>query len=376
MKKSRISNAFVFGTLGVLLALNAYAEGDACPTADCAAEAKSIAEPIALTTTAPVTVAPVGELAGVSVLIDKTIKIMTADVDEMAASVFKANKKMIKPDDEAEAKVSIRKSVIQQLEMQAILERECDKESITVTDKERDDFFAKVTGGESTYEKIAEESNMPVEKFLEFFTKNIRIEKLLNSKIADLPKPTDEEVKARFDQVVEANPESVKTPESVEASHVLIKVDEATKDEEAKKKIDAIRIKLVEGADFAEVAKENSDCPSKDKGGSLGEFGRGQMVPEFEEAAFTQKIGEVGPVVKTQFGYHIIKVDSKKEAGEVKFDDVKEQIAESIVKESANKIRSEFIAGLRDAAQIENLEAPVVSDPMQAQPKELPEWAR
>ncbi len=376
MKKSRISNAFIFGTLGVLLAINAYAEGDACPTADCDAEAKSIAEPIALTTAVPAAAVPAKELEGVSVLIDKTIKIMTSDVDEMAAAVFKANQKMIQPDDEAEAKASIRKSVIQQLVMQAILERECDKESIDVTDKERDDFFAKVTGGKSTYEQVAEESNMPLEKFLEFFNKNIRIEKLLNSKIAALPEPTDEEVKARFDQVVEANPESVKTPESVEASHVLIKVDEDTKDEDAKKKIDAIRIKLLEGADFAEVAKESSDCPSKAEGGSLGEFGRGQMVKEFEEAAFTQKIGEVGPVVKTQFGYHIIKVDSKKEAGEIKFDDVKEQIAESMVKESANKIRSEFIEGLRDAAQIENLEAPVVSDPMQAQPKEVPEWAQ
>lgn len=376
MKKSIISNAFVFGTLGVLCALNAYAEGDACATTNCATEAKAVAEPVALTVAEPVAVDPAKELAGVSVIIDKTIKIMTADVDEMAAAVFTANKAMIKPENEAEAKASIRQSVIQQLEMQAILERECNKEAIAVTDKERDEFFAKVTGGKSTYEQVAEESKMPVEKFLAFFTKNIRIEKLLNGKIADLPKPTDEEVKARFEQVVEANPESVKTPESVEASHILIKVDENTKDEDAKKKIDAIRVKLVAGADFAEMAKESSDCPSKTNGGSLGDFGRGQMVKEFEDAAFTQKIGEIGEVVKTQFGYHIIKVDSKKEAGEVKFDDVKDKIAESMVKESANKIRSEFIASLRDAAQIENLEAPVVSEPVQAEPKDLPEWAR
>ena len=376
MKKSRISNAFVFGTLSALLALNAYAEGDVATGAELAAEVKPVAEPVALTVAEPVAVAPAQDHAGVSVIIDKTIKIMTVDVDEMAAAVFSANKAMIQPENEAEAKASIRQSVIQQLEMQAILERECDKESIVVTDKERDEFFAKVTGGKSTYEEIAEESNMPVEKFLAIFTKNIRIEKLLDAKIANLPKPTDEEVKARFDQVIEANPEAVKTPESVEASHILVTVDEDTKDEDAKKKIDAIRLKLLEGADFAEMAKESSDCPSKANGGSLGDFGRGQMVKEFEDAAFTQKIGEVGPVVKTQFGYHIIKVNSKKEAGEVKFDDVKEQIAESMVKESANKIRSEFISGLRDAAQIENLETPVVSEPVQAESRDLPEWAR
>ncbi len=377
-KKSRISNAFVFGTLGVLLSVNCYADGEVVPKAT--NEAAVVEAPVALTAEATAVCgavcAPATDNAGVSVLIDKTIKIMTSDVDEMALAVFTANQAQIPPEQVEEAKQSIRQSVIQQLIMQAILERECDKESVTVTDQDRDEFFAKVTGGNSTYEQIAAESKMTVEKFLAFFTKNIRIEKLLESKIEGIPAPTDAEVKARFDQVVEANPDAVKTPESVEASHILVKIDDVTNEADAKKKIEDIRVKLVAGADFTSLAKENSDCPSKDNGGSLGLFGRGQMVKEFEDAAFTQKIGEIGEVVKTQFGYHVIKVDSKKEASEVKFEDVKAQIAESMVKESANKVRSEFISGLREATQIENLESPVVSDPVQAQPRELPEWAR
>lgn len=385
MKKTKISNAFVFGTLGVLMSVNCYAEGDVAPAAATPApevkpiEAPAVLKaeaPAVLKAEAPVAVVPAADSAGVSVLIDKTIKIMTSDVDEMAQAVFTANQAQIPPEKIEEAKQSIRQSVIQQMVMQAILDRECDKEKITVTDQERDEFFAKVTDGKSTYEQVAAESKMTVEKFLAFFTKNIRIEKLLKSKIANIPVPTDEEVKAKFDQVVAANPDAVKVPETAEASHILVKVDEKTSDADAKKKIDDIRAKLIAGADFATVAKENSDCPSKEKGGSLGQFGRGQMVKEFEDAAFTQKIGEIGEVVKTQFGYHIIKVDSKKEASEVKFEDVKAQIAESISKEAVNKVRSDFIAGLREAAQIENLESPVVSDPVQAQPRELPEWAR
>lgn len=323
----------------------------------------------------------------VSVVIDKTIKIMTADVDAMVDAVFKANAASIPEDKKEEAKQTIRQKVIMQLTLQALLQRECDKVSIAVTDKERDDFFAKATGGKVSIADVAKDSNMTVEKFMSLLTTNLRIEKLLNSKIEKIPAPTDAEVKARFDKIVETNPEAVKVPETVSASHILVKVDEKTTDAVAKKKIDELHAKLVAGADFAQLAKENSDCPSSSKGGSLGEFGKGQMVKEFEDAAFSQKVGAVGPVVKTSFGYHIIKVDAKNPAHEVKFDDVKDDILKALKSESANKARTDFIEGVQKAAQIENLEAPVVvSKPVEApvasepgeaktQSRELPAWA-
>ena len=82
-------------------------------------------------------------------------------------------------------------------------------------------------------------------------------------------------------------------------------------DAEAKAKAEEIRTKLVAGGDFALLAKsESSDTGSGEQGGDLGSFGRGQMVPEFDQAAFAAKPGEITPVVKTQFGYHVIKVES------------------------------------------------------------------
>lgn len=71
---------------------------------------------------------------------------------------------------------------------------------------------------------------------------------------------------------------------------------------------EGLRKQLLAGADFAGLAEAHSDCPSKRSGGDLGEFKRGQMVPEFDQAAFSQKVGEIGPIVETKFGYHIIKV--------------------------------------------------------------------
>ncbi len=85
-------------------------------------------------------------------------------------------------------------------------------------------------------------------------------------------------------------------------------------DAAAKAKIDDILAKIKAGEDFAALAKEHSACPSGMRGGDLGEFGKGQMVKEFEVASFTQPIGEVGAPVKTQFGYHLIKVTSRDDA--------------------------------------------------------------
>ncbi|MBR2254256.1 MAG: peptidyl-prolyl cis-trans isomerase [Candidatus Methanomethylophilaceae archaeon] len=90
---------------------------------------------------------------------------------------------------------------------------------------------------------------------------------------------------------------------SVNASHILVK---NAKDAES------IMSRLQKGEDFAELAKRYSKCPSKSKGGNLGWFGKGEMVPEFEKAAFEGKIGEIVGPVKTEFGYHIIKINDQK----------------------------------------------------------------
>ena len=86
------------------------------------------------------------------------------------------------------------------------------------------------------------------------------------------------------------------------ARHILVKTEEACMD---------LKNKIQEGADFGEMAKEHSDCPSGREGGSLGEFGPGQMVPEFDTVVFNDAVGEVHGPVKTQFGYHLIEITSR-----------------------------------------------------------------
>jgi parvulin-like peptidyl-prolyl isomerase len=99
---------------------------------------------------------------------------------------------------------------------------------------------------------------------------------------------------------------------SVRASHILLMYkgssrSSATRSKaEAEQQIGQLKAQIDGGADFAALAREHSDCPSRAQGGDLGQFGKGQMVPEFENAAFSMQVGEVSGVVETAFGYHLI----------------------------------------------------------------------
>ena len=132
---------------------------------------------------------------------------------------------------------------------------------------------------------------------------------------------TDEEAKQYFDE----HPEQFAGEETVSASHILVE-DEA--------KAFELLADIREGkVTFEEAAAEHSKCPSGRNGGNLGEFGRGQMVPEFDTACFTMEVGALSEPVKTQFGYHLIRLDSKKDAVPMHFGDVREGITRQLTME-------------------------------------------
>jgi peptidyl-prolyl cis-trans isomerase C len=130
---------------------------------------------------------------------------------------------------------------------------------------------------------------------------------------------TEEELKEYFEE----NKENYNKPESVKASHILVDNEEKAND---------ILAELEEGLSFEDAAKKYSTCPSKDVGGALGEFTKGQMVREFEDAAFSMEVGTISKPVKTQFGYHIIKLTEKNEASESSFEEVKDQVYSQVLR--------------------------------------------
>lgn len=116
--------------------------------------------------------------------------------------------------------------------------------------------------------------------------------------------------------------EFFKTDETVRASHILVEDEEEAKE---------IFREIENGLSFEEAARKYSNCPSKDNGGDLGEFIKGKMVPEFEEAAFSMEEGKVSEPVKTQFGYHLIKVNYKKAPGISPLEEVEQQITQQLL---------------------------------------------
>ena len=125
---------------------------------------------------------------------------------------------------------------------------------------------------------------------------------------------------------------------TVSAKHILVKEED---------KCQEILEEIIAGKVFEEAAQQYSTCPSGQKGGDLGEFGKGQMVKEFEEAAFAAEIGQVVGPVKTQFGYHLIKVEAKNEATVTPFEEVKEQIRRNLMQQKQNKAYADKAAELK-----------------------------
>ncbi len=136
-------------------------------------------------------------------------------------------------------------------------------------------------------------------------------------------------------------------PEQVKARHILVKTEEEAK---------AIQKELKKGKDFAQLAKEKSTCPSKERGGDLDWFSRGQMIPEFEKATFSLKKGEVSGIVHTEFGYHIIKVEDRTEARQKIFNEVKSKIKTELQQQKEKETIEEAKAMLRKKAKVEVFE--------------------
>jgi peptidyl-prolyl cis-trans isomerase C len=182
--------------------------------------------------------------------------------------------------------------------------------------------------------------------------KGLAIDELLKTKVVKDIQVTEEEAKKYYDE----HTDQFKQAEQVKASHILIQVAPDASDEkktEAKKKITVVQEKLKKGEDFAVVAKESSEGPSKSRGGDLGFFQRGKMDKSFEEAAFALEPGKVSDVVETRFGYHIIKVDEKKPEATLAFSDEKDKIEQFLKQQKTREKIESYLEGLRKNAKID-----------------------
>jgi len=189
-----------------------------------------------------------------------------------------------------------------------------------------------------------------VSQKINFYSDSLLSNLYLEQQIGDTVTVSEEETKAYYDE----HQNEFTTPEMVKARHILVKVDPSAPEEEKKQayqKAEEILKKVQDGEDFAELATEVSDdSHTQSKGGDLGFFSRGKIVKPFEDVAFQMKPGETSGIVESQFGYHIIRVEDRKEETVHSYDSMKERIHQRLLQQKKATHVTDFIEkAMKDA---------------------------
>ncbi|MGA2092802.1 MAG: peptidylprolyl isomerase [Sedimentisphaerales bacterium] len=232
-------------------------------------------------------------------------------------------------------KSRMRAQMLEGMILERLLDEQVKKMGITVTDSDVNDKITEILSQQGmtmdVFKSMLQAQGQDFEQVKHEIGKTVGYEKLIDGQL-----PSKDINDAEALAFYERSKEDYNTPEQVQASHILITPDHNNPDvnqakAQAKAKAEKLLQQLKAGADFATLAKENSDCPSKAKGGDLGMFTRGQMVQPFEDVAFALKPGDLSDVVETQFGYHIIKVALHKPGEMAPFEKVKPQIVKMLL---------------------------------------------
>lgn len=327
------------------------------------------APPAAAPAAAPEAAAPAAPAISetdVVLTVDGT-KITVADVRELFTGRYGRQFEQMPPEQRAMIEPQIQQMVMNDLIQKTLLSNAAEKEGMKATDEEVETSMKEIASSipeGASLEEFAASAGVSLDRIRKQVTEDTKIRKLYEKVTADVVAPAEADVKKYFEE----NPEEFEQKASVDAAHILISTQGITEPAQLAAKEKAakeLREELVakKGENFAEMAGVHSDCPSKAQGGDLGEFEKGQMVPEFETAAFAQEIGAIGETVKTQFGYHIIKVNGKKEAKTLAYADVQEELAERLAQEGKSAKMGTYVEELRKGAKIEQPNAPAGAAP-------------
>ena len=238
--------------------------------------------------------------------------------------------------------VSFKKNILGQLIDYELLYQQAQKEKVKISSDEINLEINKIKDNFSSPEEFdaaLKTNNLTLAQIKEDIRRQLMINKVLEETKSQVS-ITDDELLNYYNE----NQASFFEPEQVHARHILVKTEEEANN---------LLLQLKEGiTDFSELAKEKSTDSSASNGGDLGFFARGQMVKEFEDAAFSLEPGEISEVVQTQFGYHIIKCEEKKEEYSPTFEEAKDKAMNILKSQGENEAISTFISKLKEEAVI------------------------
>ena len=258
-------------------------------------------------------------------------------------------------------KTRMRQEALERMIVERLIDEQVRAAQIVVTAEDVNDHIKAMAAAEKLsmedMKALIEASGQSFEQWRQQmqFEKRLAYQKLFESRFDDKVDITEENAREYYFE----NQQRFEIPEQVKASHILIKpdtsdpnVEPALAEAAAKAKAEDLLKQIKDGAGFAELAKANSGCPSSARGGDLGFFSRGRMVPAFEEAAFALEVGQVSDIVETRFGYHIIKATDRKEAGTKTFEQEKDGLMAMLTAKKQSELAEQYIESLKAEANI------------------------
>lgn len=234
------------------------------------------------------------------------------------------------------------------IEHQLLFEKSQRKLPELASEEVKEEFkrFTKRHGGEKRFLQKFKIRKSDLPKVKQDMADNLRFRKYIQSIYEQLPQVTEEQIQSEY----ENSKASYKRPDEYKAAHIVYHTNNGQDPEEAKAKAEAALVRLQKGESFAKIADEESDCPGN--GGDLGWFAEGYMVEEFEDVVFKLEFGKYSDVFKTPFGYHIARLDDKREGDYVPLEEVSIDIRQNLETENRDQKFKEILSELRRQADI------------------------
>ena len=274
-----------------------------------------------------------------------------SDLERNVEDRIKMLRDKIPADKQKEFRGNLKKRLVDAFIMRTLLINEITKNKIEVSDQEikaATDMIKATLPPNKKFDELLKENMITKEDIV----LGIKIKKYVNLQTGKIAKPTQKEISKFYN---DNRDKLFKASESVHVRHILVAINKGDNDKikaEKKEKIENLRKQLLSGGDFAELARKNSDCPSKEAGGDLNFIKRGQTVKPFEDAAFSQEKNVIGPVITTEYGYHIIQVLERKPAKTIALDEVKDKISAYLEQQKQSIAFNSILQKLKGNAKI------------------------
>lgn len=239
----------------------------------------------------------------------------------------------------------LKQQLSRQLETQLLLDHHVKQANISISDEDVQQKIDEIKKEQPQLEQMLKQQGKSLDSLKERIREQLKLQEFVNQKVGDI-EVSDKEARDYYKQ----NKDQFSKKERVNASHILI----SDTSQDGKAKAQSLKDEIDQGAEFAKVAREESDGPSAKRGGNLDYITRDEMVKPFTDAAFGLEAGEVSGPVKTRYGWHLIKVDDRKEASESSFEDVSDTIVERVKQQKKKQKFQQILQQLKQETEIVN----------------------